>query len=90
MDGWVDASNVVVSGFTTGCPIKVEVANTDQREQDYAEMALAYRPSHADATYDFKYGVRSIQVIHFLILITFHHHMCVCMFRKQFVSTGWW
>lgn len=30
--------------------------------QDYSEMLLAYRPSHADATYDFKYGVRSVQV----------------------------
>ncbi|XP_022870513.1 chorismate synthase 2, chloroplastic-like [Olea europaea var. sylvestris] len=29
--------------------------------QDYSEMSLAYRPSHADATYDFKYGVRSVQ-----------------------------
>ncbi|MCI29499.1 chorismate synthase, partial [Trifolium medium] len=28
---------------------------------DYSEMSLAYRPSHADATYDMKYGVRSIQ-----------------------------
>jgi len=28
---------------------------------DYSEMSLAYRPSHADATYDFKYGVRSVQ-----------------------------
>lgn len=31
--------------------------------QDYSEMSLAYRPSHADATYDFKYGVRSVQVM---------------------------
>ncbi|KAF9625074.1 hypothetical protein IFM89_017877 [Coptis chinensis] len=30
-------------------------------EQDYSEMALAYRPSLADATYDFKYGVRAVQ-----------------------------
>lgn len=30
--------------------------------QDYSEMSQAYRPSHADATYDFKYGVRSVQV----------------------------
>lgn len=32
------------------------------REQDYTEISVAYRPSHADATYDFKYGVRAIQV----------------------------
>lgn len=31
--------------------------------QDYSEMSLAYRPSHADATYDMKYGVRSVQVL---------------------------
>ncbi|RRT69697.1 hypothetical protein B296_00037112 [Ensete ventricosum] len=29
--------------------------------QDYSEMSIAYRPSHADATYDFKYGLRAIQ-----------------------------
>ncbi|KAL2549536.1 Chorismate synthase [Forsythia ovata] len=51
----------VADGFTTGSPIKVEVPNTDQRGNDYSEMSLAYRPSHADATYDFKYGVRSVQ-----------------------------
>lgn len=39
----------------------VFVPNTDQRGQDYTEMSKAYRPSHADATYDFKYGVRSVQ-----------------------------
>eukprot|EP00850_Spirogloea_muscicola_P022172 SM000281S10740 [mRNA] locus=s281:31620:34759:+ [translate_table: standard] len=34
---------------------------TLQDWQDYSEMAVAYRPSHADATYDFKYGVRAVQ-----------------------------
>eukprot|EP01018_Ginkgo_biloba_P033695 Gb_41600 [translate_table: standard] len=48
-------------GMTTGTPIAVLVPNTDQRGQDYSEMSAAYRPSHADATYDFKYGVRSVQ-----------------------------
>nr|ABR16336.1 unknown [Picea sitchensis] len=48
-------------GQTTGTPIAVLVPNTDQRGNDYSEMSLAYRPSHADATYDFKYGVRSVQ-----------------------------
>ncbi|CAN4112879.1 unnamed protein product [Withania somnifera] len=51
----------LTGGLTTGSPIKVEVPNTDQRGNDYSEMSLAYGPSHADATYDFKYGVRSIQ-----------------------------
>ncbi|CAK9169146.1 unnamed protein product [Ilex paraguariensis] len=51
----------VAEGVTTGSPIMVKVPNTDQRGHDYSEMSLAYRPSHADATYDFKYGVRSVQ-----------------------------
>jgi chorismate synthase len=43
-------------------------------EQDYSEMAKAYRPSHADATYDFKYGIRAVQVpfIFFLLILFFH------------------
>ncbi|KAG9445561.1 hypothetical protein H6P81_011689 [Aristolochia fimbriata] len=51
----------VSEGLTTGTPIQVFVPNTDQRGHDYSEMAIAYRPSHADATYDYKYGVRSVQ-----------------------------
>ncbi|THU69451.1 hypothetical protein C4D60_Mb08t14550 [Musa balbisiana] len=35
--------------------------DTYQRGHDYSEMSIAYRPSHADATYDFKYGLRAIQ-----------------------------
>jgi chorismate synthase len=37
------------------------VRNKDQRSQDYDEMAQTYRPSHADATYDAKYGIRNFQ-----------------------------
>ncbi|KAE8672017.1 Chorismate synthase [Hibiscus syriacus] len=48
-------------GVTTGTPIHVFVPNTDQRGHDYKEMSIAYRPSHADATYDMKYGVRAVQ-----------------------------
>ncbi|CAM6094985.1 unnamed protein product [Calypogeia fissa] len=51
----------VGDGLTLGTPIAVAVPNTNQRGGDYAEMSLAYRPSHADATYDFKYGVRAVQ-----------------------------
>ncbi|KAM0932206.1 putative chorismate synthase [Dioscorea sansibarensis] len=51
----------VADGMTTGTPIHVFVPNTDQRGHDYKEMSSAYRPSHADATYDFKYGLRSVQ-----------------------------
>ncbi|KAB1219085.1 Chorismate synthase, chloroplastic [Morella rubra] len=51
----------IYEGVTTGTPITVLVPNTDQRLHHYGEMSIAYRPSHADATYDMKYGVRSIQ-----------------------------
>ncbi|XWS75139.1 hypothetical protein CRYUN_Cryun01aG0059700 [Craigia yunnanensis] len=51
----------VSEGMTTGTPIHVFVPNTDQRGHDYKEMSIAYRPSHADATYDMKYGVRAVQ-----------------------------
>ncbi|TYH73471.1 hypothetical protein ES332_D05G331800v1 [Gossypium tomentosum] len=51
----------VSEGVTTGTPIHVFVPNTDQRGHDYKEMSIAYRPSHADATYDMKYGVRAVQ-----------------------------
>ena len=46
-------------GKTTGTPIALLVRNKDQRSQDYDEMAVKYRPSHADATYDEKYGIRN-------------------------------
>ncbi len=48
-------------GKTTGTPISILVRNQDQRSQDYDEMAVTYRPSHADATYDAKYGIRNHQ-----------------------------
>jgi chorismate synthase len=50
------------AGITTGTPIAMLVRNKDQRSQDYLEndMNVAYRPSHADATYDAKYGVRAV------------------------------
>jgi hypothetical protein len=50
----------VIDGVTLGTPIAVVVRNKDQRSGDYSEMSVAYRPSHADATYDFKYGIRAV------------------------------
>ena len=47
-------------GSTTGAPIAMQVRNSDQRSPAYDHMADLYRPSHADYTYDAKYGVRSI------------------------------
>ncbi|GAB4333116.1 MAG: chorismate synthase [Leptolyngbyaceae cyanobacterium] len=51
----------VFEGRTLGTPISILVRNKDQRSQDYDEMAVKYRPSHADATYDAKYGIRNYQ-----------------------------
>ncbi|MEQ1510656.1 MAG: chorismate synthase [Sphingopyxis sp.] len=43
---------------TTGTPISLMIDNVDQRSKDYSEVALAYRPGHADYAYDAKYGLR--------------------------------
>ena len=55
-------SGLTPDDITTGTPIAMLVRNKDQRSSDYLEndMNVAYRPSHADATYDAKYGVRAI------------------------------
>jgi len=55
-------SGLTPDGITTGTPIAMLVRNKDQRSTDYLnnDMSVAYRPSHADATYDAKYGVRAI------------------------------
>lgn len=50
----------VQDGHTLGTPIAITVANKDQRPGSYDEMAVKYRPSHADYTYDAKYGVRAL------------------------------
>lgn len=48
----------VFEGQTLGTPISMMVINQDARSQDYSEMQNAYRPSHADFTYDAKFGIR--------------------------------
>ena len=50
----------VVDGLTLGTPIAILVRNTDQRPSAYTEMESAYRPSHADYTYDAKFGIRAV------------------------------
>lgn len=45
-------------GRTTGTPISLMIHNEDQRPKDYSDVAKAYRPGHADFTYDAKYGIR--------------------------------
>jgi chorismate synthase len=48
----------VFEGITTGTPIGFVIKNTNQKSKDYSHIKDVYRPSHADYTYDKKYGVR--------------------------------
>lgn len=48
----------VFEGKTTGTPICLLIPNEDARSKDYSHIAEKYRPSHADYTYQQKYGVR--------------------------------
>lgn len=48
----------IFEGRTTGTPVAMLVENADQRSRDYGDMKELYRPSHADLTYDLKYGFR--------------------------------
>lgn len=51
----------VFQGKTLGTPISIVVKNEDQRAEAYKEMETLYRPSHADYTYQAKYGIRNWQ-----------------------------
>jgi chorismate synthase len=48
----------VFEGKTTGTPISLMIENVDARSKDYSNVSQAYRPGHADFTYDAKYGFR--------------------------------
>jgi chorismate synthase len=51
----------VFLGKTLGTPIAIIVRNKDARPEDYAEIAKKFRPSHADFSYEAKYGIRNWQ-----------------------------
>jgi chorismate synthase len=51
----------VFEGKTLGTPIAILVRNKDARPEDYKEIASKFRPSHADYTYEAKYGIRNWQ-----------------------------
>ncbi len=51
----------VFEGRTLGTPISILVRNEDARPEAYADMAQTFRPSHADFTYEAKYGIRNWQ-----------------------------
>ena len=54
----VEILSGVFEGVTTGTPIQLMIANTDQRSKDYGDIAEKFRPGHADITYWQKYGIR--------------------------------
>ena len=55
----VEILSGLVGNLTLGTPISLLVRNKDQRPSDYKDMQLAFRPSHADATYQAKYGIQA-------------------------------
>jgi chorismate synthase len=48
----------VFEGKSTGTPIAIVIENQDQRSKDYSHIENTFRPSHADYTYEIKYGIR--------------------------------
>ncbi len=48
----------IFEGTTTGTPIGFQIKNTNQKSKDYSHNKSVYRPSHADFTYDKKFGLR--------------------------------
>ena len=59
-DDRVEILSGVLDGVTLGTPIAMMIRNADARSKDYDAIARAYRPSHADYTYDAKYGIRAV------------------------------
>ena len=59
-DDRVEILSGVLDGVTLGTPIAMMIRNADARSKDYEAIARAYRPSHADYTYDAKYGIRAV------------------------------
>ena len=57
-DDVVEFLSGILEGRTTGTPIAFIIRNKDQKPMDYDHLSQAYRPSHADYTYEAKYGLR--------------------------------
>lgn len=59
-DDRVEILSGVEDGLTLGTPVAMLVRNSDARGKDYDTMRKLYRPSHADYTYQAKYGIRAV------------------------------
>lgn len=57
-DDEVELLSGIFEGKTTGMPIGFQIENQNQKSKDYSHIKDVYRPSHADFTYDKKYGHR--------------------------------
>ncbi len=57
-DDKVQILSGIFKNTSTGTPISLMIENKDQRSHDYSDPETKYRPSHADYTYDAKYGIR--------------------------------
>lgn len=51
----------VINNITTGTPLSFFIHNEDQKSQDYSHIEDKFRPSHADYTYQIKYGIRDMR-----------------------------
>ncbi len=51
----------IFEGKTTGTPISFQIQNTNQKSKDYTHNNAVFRPSHADFTYQKKYGIRDFR-----------------------------
>lgn len=51
----------VFEGRTTGTPLCIFIPNENQKPKDYAHLEQTFRPSHADFTYQSKYGIRDFR-----------------------------
>jgi chorismate synthase len=56
----VEILSGVAGGVTLGTPLALVLRNEDAKSGDYAHIEKAYRPSHADFSYDAKYGLRAV------------------------------
>lgn len=57
----VEILSGVFEGMSTGAPICLQIKNIDQKSKDYSNIANAFRPGHADFTYQKKYGLRDFR-----------------------------